>query len=187
MFLASGFDQDRVYELHGNSHTCTRYVWLLYILDYVFLGQCGAFQTEHDGQWEQLKEGTTTCPTGLAVWPYPWKQLKPLVDEKSREWRGVRVRTDEEAADAATDVEAPVPQLHYHRSDLFHPTTADDASAAGLPIAIREADNLPVCTACGALARPNVLMFCDAGWIPNSAMEVCGVLRGMHVRLLQRW
>lgn len=55
----------------------------------------------------------------------------------------------------------------------------------------RAADPLPRCPACGAVARPNVLMFGDDSWIPDrtdaqwAALELwLEILRAEHARLL---
>lgn len=43
-------------------------------------------------------------------------------------------------------------------------TAASDAEIAVDPVSFRAADPLPACRECGALARPNILMFGDGSW-----------------------
>jgi NAD-dependent SIR2 family protein deacetylase len=47
------------------------------------------------------------------------------------------------------------------------PWPADDVTVAVDPSTMRAAPPLPSCPACNALARPNILMFGDADWVPD--------------------
>lgn len=52
---------------------------------------------------------------------------------------------------------------------------ADDVTVEVDPATMRAAAPLPSCPGCGALARPNILMFGDAGWVADrSAAQVRG-------------
>jgi NAD-dependent SIR2 family protein deacetylase len=47
------------------------------------------------------------------------------------------------------------------------PWPADDVTVAVDPATMRARPPLPSCPACGSLARPNILMFGDADWVPD--------------------
>ena len=48
---------------------------------------------------------------------------------------------------------------------------ADDVDVRVDPATMRAAPPLPGCPTCGALARPNILMFGDAEWVPDRSAE----------------
>lgn len=44
------------------------------------------------------------------------------------------------------------------------------------PVTMRAVGSLPTCPSCGALARPNILMFGDGDWVPNRSEQVLSEL-----------
>ncbi|MGH3587560.1 MAG: SIR2 family NAD-dependent protein deacylase, partial [Pseudonocardia sp.] len=58
------------------------------------------------------------------------------------------------------------------------PWTADGVTVVVDPATMRAEPPLPSCPACGALARPNILMFGDADWVPDRTAHQLQAHRG---------
>ncbi|MDR1311957.1 MAG: NAD-dependent deacetylase [Burkholderiaceae bacterium] len=68
--------------------------------------------------------------------------------------------------------------IHFLQCACFPPCEARIWEADALTVSIdddacRWLGDLPTCIACGALARPNILMFGDWGWVPDRTDDQC--------------